>query len=476
LALLYSGMTGDSWRDGSDNDVNDVALKFRMELTPTSQIYGKVSSYDVKSRTPGGLTVAEYEADPFQNTRPTDYWEGERQGVDLGYLNTISGTQEVEVRTYYNESSRASSLTNAARTELNYQPRDYEVFGLEPRYTQRFALGPSTHDVTVGYRYLRERGNDRSYLRTLATGVITTTRFDNATDAHAAYIDNRIAYGNWRITPGLRFEHIETERVKQGTSGKFVMDNNKGLPSLNVAYLFSPKLTGFASYGTSFGPVQNIQLNSMSANNPLTPEIAKTFEVGSRWQDQQLRAEITAFHMRFDNQILQVTGSNPAVFQNLGATEHKGVETALEYTFDGGVLDNLTLYTTYTYTEAIQESGVNAGNDLPFYSRHTDTLGLRYAIARWTLNLSSTHQSKQYSDAANTVEENADADEGLVPGFRVWNAQAGWDVPGLPEGSEIVVGANNLTDERYYTRNVDGNAGRMVGAPRTVYVQARVAF
>lgn len=476
LALLYSGMSGESWRDDSDNDVNDVALKFRMEITPTSQIYGKVSSYDVKSRTPGGLTVAQYKADPFQNTRPTDYWKGDRQGMDLGYRNTISDTQEVEVRTYYNESSRASSLINAARTQIVYQPRDYEVFGLEPRHTQRFTLGPSTHDVTVGYRYLRERGNDRSYTKVLATGVTTTTRFDNATDAQAVYIDNRIAYDKWRITPGLRFEHIETERIDRATDNKFVMDNNKGLPSLNVAYLFSPKLTGFASYSTSFGPVQNIQLNSMSASNPLTPEIAKTFELGSRWQDKQLRAELTVFQMRFDNQILQVPGSSPAVFQNLGATEHKGVETALEYTFDRGALANLTLYTTYTYTEALQESGSTTGNDVPFYSRNTDTLGLRYAIARWTLNLSSTHQSKQYADAANTVAESASANTGVVPGFRVWNAQASWAVPGLSEGSELVVGANNLADERYYTRNVDGNAGRMVGAPRTVYVQARVAF
>lgn len=476
LALLYSGMTGDSWRDDSNNDVNDLALKFRMNITPTSQIYGKVSSYDVKSRTPGGLTVAQYKADPFQNTRPTDYWEGERQGADLGYRNTISSTQEVEVRTYYNESSRASSLTNAARTQIAYQPRDYEVLGLEPRYTQRFALGPSTHDVTVGYRYLRERGNDRSYTKVLTTGVTTTTRFDNATDAQAVYIDNRIAYDNWRVTPGLRFEHIETERVNHASRDKFTQDNNKGLPSLNVAYLFSPKLTGFASYSTSFGAVQNIQLNSMTASNPLTPEIAKTFELGSRWQDKQLHAEITAFHMRFDNQILQVAGSSPAVFQNLGATEHQGIETALEYAFDGGALANLTLYATYTYTEAIQESGTTAGNDVPFYSRNTDTLGLRYAIARWTLNLSSTHQSKQYSDAANTVAESTSANTGVVPGFRVWNAQASWAVPGLTDGTQLTVGANNLADERYYTRNVDGNAGRMVGAPRTVYVQARVAF
>jgi Fe(3+) dicitrate transport protein len=93
----------------------------------------------------------------------------------------------------------------------------------------------------------------------------------------------------------------------------------------------------------------------------------------------------------------------------------------------------------------------------------------------WGFDLSTTHQSKQYSDTANTVAESADGSVGQIPGFRAWNAQVSWKVPGR-KGFDIFAGLNNLTDKRYYTSNVDGNAGRMVGAPRTVYVQGRYAF
>jgi Fe(3+) dicitrate transport protein len=61
------------------------------------------------------------------------------------------------------------------------------------------------------------------------------------------------------------------------------------------------------------------------------------------------------------------------------------------------------VYANYTYTKAIQESGATAGLDVPFYSRNTDTVGARYRVGAWSFNLSSTHQSKQYSDTANTV-------------------------------------------------------------------------
>jgi len=474
VALLYSGMQGSEWRQGSDERVNDVALKFRYPLNRHSEVYGKVSYYDVMSQTAGGLTVAQYNADPFQNTRPTDFWRGDRHGVDAGYLNTISASQELEVKAYYNESFRQSGLINAARTQITFQPRHYQVLGIEPRYTQRFNAGGATHDVTLGYRYLRERGDDNSYVQTVASGALgATTTYINSTDAHAAYIDDRIAIGAWRVTPGVRYERISSTRDDLGAQASFETDNNKALPSLNVAYLLNRALTVFGNYTTSFGAVQNTQLNSQTPANPLKPELARTTELGARWKDSAISAEATLFRLKFDNQIVQVPGVLPATFQNIGATRHEGVETALDYSFDeASLLAGLDLYANYTYTKAIQESGATAGLDVPFYARNTDTLGARYRAGAWTANLSTTHQGKQYSDTVNTVAETANAIVGQVPGFRLWNAQLAWK----HKCYELMAGINNIADKRYYTRNVDSNAGRMVGAPRTGYLQLRVLY
>jgi len=212
------------------------------------------------------------------------------------------------------------------------------------------------------------------------------------------------------VTPGVRFEHIESNREDRATTQRFDTTNNNALPSLNVAYLVNLALTLFANYGNSFGPVQNLQLNSQTATNPLKPELAKTAEVDARWQTPQIRAELTAFTIRFANQILQVPGSTPAVFQNIGATSHEGIEAAIVYSFDkASALAGLNLYANYSYTKAIQKSGTTAGLDLSFYSRNTDTLGARYQLGDWAFNLASMHQSAHYADAANTVAEPADA-------------------------------------------------------------------
>lgn len=479
LALLYSGMVGRDWRTGSNENVNDLALKWRYDISPSQQVYGKLSYFDAKSKTPGGLTAAQYNADPFQNTRPNDYWSGNRTGLDFGYLNTISDTQEFEIRTFYNESYRQSSLTNLSVAPLatTHQPRNYQTFGIEPRYTQRLFLGPTAHDVTVGYRFIRERGDDNNFSTNLATGKNSaTTTFYNYTSANAFYIDDRMAWGNWRFTPGVRYEMIASQRVDKASGSTYRTDNNKPLPSVNLSYLVNSAWTIFADYSTSFGPVQNTQLNSMSASNPLQPEVARTYEIGTRWTDNRWRAELTAFKMKFDNQILQVPNVSPATFQNIGATHHDGIETALDYTFDqDSALRGLNLYANFTYVRAIQKSGTTAGLDVPFYSRFTDTLGARYAIGQWTFNVSTTHQSSQYSDLANTEAQSADGTNGKVPGYRVWNLQAMYKLP-FYKNADVTVGVNNVFDKRFYTRNTDQNGGIMVGAPRMVYVQGHFGF
>lgn len=480
VALLYSGMEGDHWRDGSDDRYHDLALKWRYKLGSSSEVHGKVAHYDVKSMTPGGLTPAQYARAPFQNTHPSDYWKGERDQVDVGYVNALSATQEFEVRAYAYDSARESSLGNAAQGRNDYQPRDNEVRGFEPRYTQRLAWGPATHDVTVGYRYIRETGQDRRFSTNAATSqqVGVTQVFENGTRAHSVYVDDRIAYDKWRITPGVRYEKIESDRNPSGTADDtpFHVSNSRALPSLNVSYLPSERLTLYTAYSTSFGAVQYTQLNSMSETNPLDPEVARTLEAGVRYAGEQLRSEFTVFDLRFDNQILSIPGTNPAVFRNLGATTHDGIEFAVDYDLArSGPLAGLNLYANYTYVRAIQKSGEFAGRDVPFYSRQTGALGARYTRGAWALGLSATAQGKHYTDTANTAPETANAALGRVPGFGLLNAQLSYKMAGK-KGPDFQLGVNNLADRRYYTRNTDTNGGRMVGAPRMVYVQLRMAY
>jgi Fe(3+) dicitrate transport protein len=477
LALLYAGQQGSGWRAHSREKLDDLALKFRHDLGPDAELYGKLAYNEAMADVPGGLASADYAHDPMQSKRQHDQWSGRRSSADLGYLHALSATEEVELRVFHTRTSRSSKLANnddALATSTNVQPRDYRVTGIEPRHTRRWQWGNVLHDITLGYRYIAERSEETSRNIALGSGAVTVARrSENATDAHAFYVDDQIAFGNWRVTPGLRYEHIQIDRTNLLTAYHEQHTTNQALPAVNVAYRVNPAVTVFSNYNTSFGSIQNLQLNLNPLGNVLHPEEAKTIELGARYRDQQVNLQATLFDLRFSNQ-LQLQG-NTGYFANIGKTLHQGLETAAEYAFaQGGAFDGLRAYANLTYTRAVLRAGVNAGKELPNYSRVSDSLGLHYTRGDWTLNLSSTHQSRQFSDEANSVAASVDGSVGPVPAYRVWNVQLARKR--LPGGLELALGINNLGNAAYFSRTTDTNRGQLAGAPRMAWMQLRAAL
>jgi outer membrane receptor for Fe3+-dicitrate len=64
-ALLYSGTHGSGWRAGNDKtDIDDLLLKGSYRLTGQDNLSASLHHFEGKGRMPGGLTTAQYAADP----------------------------------------------------------------------------------------------------------------------------------------------------------------------------------------------------------------------------------------------------------------------------------------------------------------------------------------------------------------------------------------------------------------------------
>ncbi|WP_202985697.1 TonB-dependent receptor domain-containing protein, partial [Klebsiella pneumoniae] len=107
------------------------------------------------------------------------------------------------------------------------------------------------------------------------------------------------------ITPGIRFEHINTDwrdRPVLGANGQPVQEkkrsitSNEPLPALSVMYHISDAWKVFANYETSFGSLQYFQLGQggtgNSTANGLEPEKAKTYEIGTRYDNGGFAGEL----------------------------------------------------------------------------------------------------------------------------------------------------------------------------------------
>lgn len=504
-AILYSGIHGEGFRTSHDrSDIDDVILKGSYRFSADDHLYASLHHYEGKGQMPGGLTTAEYEDDPFQSVREYDEFTGRRTDGSLKYVHN-DGVNNFEVLGYYVDTYRGSYIeqggtgVNADKRRLTAAPRNYDYLGIEPRYSRLFETGPVVQEVSVGYRYLKENSSELAartayYDEGTDPHALTMSPYQTSrggTTAHAFYIDDRIDYGNWTITPGVRYEHIKTfnEVTDFDTSGAIIghkkpsITSSEFLPTLSVLYRLNSNWTVFANAGKSFGPQQYSHLADTTTG--LHPETAKTYEIGTHFSNDALSGELTFFNIDFDKE-LQLTRTivGDGQWTNLGATRHRGFESAIRYDMSdlSESLNGLSVYATYTYTQAVSRAGVFQGRDLPFYSRHVASLGARYAIDQWTFNADVYMQSKQHSPgspnegAKYVTDEDESGRLGDIPGFATVSLRAEYDFGHEMNDLKLAFGVKNLFDRRYYIRSKDNSGGKFVGMPRTVYLQASVAF
>jgi Fe(3+) dicitrate transport protein len=507
LALLYSGTHGDGFRQSNDHtSIDDLMLKGAYRISKTDDVAITLHHFEGKGTMPGGLTTAQFAANPFQSDRPFDEFTGRRTDGSLKYTHN-DGVNKFEMLSYYTDSYRSSYLeqegtgTSAGKRRLTTAPRNYKTFAVEPRYSRLFDSGSVVQEVSVGLRYLREEASEVA----ARTGYYTPSPAENAytrtqapyqtskggTVAHAVYIDDRIDFGNWTVTPGVRYESfrshndvftVANNRITNAIYPK--IDSNEVLPTLSLLYRMSERWSLFANAGVSFGPQQYAQLAQSTTS--LHPEKAKTYEIGTHYKGEAWSGELTLFNINFDKELQlarSITG-DVGQWTDLGATRHRGLESALRYDLAdlSPSLKGLSVSGTYTYTQATSKAGAFAGRDLPFYSRQVATLGARYERGPWTFNADVYAQSKQRSpgspdDGATYVTiEDSTGRLGNVPGYATMNLRAAYDFGKNMSNLKVAVGVKNLFDRRYFNRSVDNNGGKYVGQPRTVYLQASVAF
>lgn len=506
-AILYSGIHGNGFRDSNDSsNIDDVILKGSYRFSADDQLFATLHHYEGKGRMPGGLTTAQYEDDPFQSVRQYDEFTGRRTDGSLKYVHN-DGVNNFEVLAYYVDTYRGSYIeqggsgANTGLRRMTAAPRNYDYLGIEPRYSRLFETGPFVQEVSVGYRYLKENSSEtaartayydpNSDVDPFSLNMPTYQTSRGGTTAHAFYIDDRIDYGNWTITPGVRYEKIDTfnEVSDFDTSGTMTghkrpsISSNELLPTLSILYRLNDNWTVFANAGKSFGPQQYSHLADTTVG--LHPETAKTYEIGTHFNGEALSGELTLFNIDFDKELQlsrDIVGDGQ--WTDLGATRHRGVESAIRYDMSdlSESLRGLSVYATYTYTQAVSRAGVFQGRDLPLYSRQVASLGARYAVNQWTFNADVYMQSKQHSPGSPNpgAKYVSDEDEsgrlGDIPGYATVAVRAEYDFGHEMNDLKIAFGIKNLFDRRYYTRSTDNSGGKFVGMPRTAYLQASVAF
>ncbi len=477
-ALLYSGTRGSDWREHSATRIDDIMLKSRYAPDRVNTFTSLLQYYDGRADMPGGLTRSDYHANRWQSTRPYDQFWGRRELASLGYQYQPDMQHKFNVLGFFTHTLRNGYLQQGSKITLS--PREYWVRGIEPRYSQSFLVGPSAQEISVGYRYISESSHEMRYYTPTAQGILpsVSSPYDrdtrSGTEAHAVYADDRIDIGNWTITPGMRFEHIESYQNNALKNTHQKISYNAPLPALSVLYHLTDSWNLYANTEGSFGTVQYSQIGKAVSSGSVEPEKARTWETGTRYDDGYLSAEAGIFLINFNNQYdsNQIDDSVTA----RGKTRHSGLETQFRYDLSAlsPHLENISIYASYAYVNAeIREHGETYGNQVPFSPKNKGVVGIDYTPGSWAFNINGEYQSGQFADNANTVAESADGSTGRIAGYMLWGARVGYDFGPQYSHLKVGFGVKNLFDQPYYIRSYDdNNKGLYAGEPRTFYMQA----
>jgi Fe(3+) dicitrate transport protein len=466
-----------------------------------------------------GLTDSDFDADPNRRYAASagDVFDSEHEQYQLSYVFDLADSWRGEVTAYRNNFHRnwyklqsvngtgISTVVSdpAFATELDYlkgttspddaiakraNNRDYFSQGIQAQIDWDFGFADTEIALTGGIRIHEDeedrfqhendyRMQDGALVLTSAGAPGSTTNRVSSANVQALFVDTEIRTGRWILTPGLRFENVDMQRLDFSTAdpsrgdGPARTRNNSVstvIPGMGVLYRLNKNWRLLAGVHEGFNPP--------APGSSAEEESSLNIELGARFDNDGLSFESIYFINDYDNLVGTVTDSTGGGGEvgdqyDGGEVVVSGLELSAAYSWDKGGL-SIPLDFEYTWTNEAEfqssfESGfdpwgdVQAGDELPYIPEHQLRASGGLVSDRWRINVGVSY----IGDMRTRAGQGAFVDAESIDAHVVWDAIAAWNFsPKLSTYIKI----DNAFDETYIAARRP--AGARPGLPRTAYL------
>jgi Fe(3+) dicitrate transport protein len=514
MLLDITRKQGHGARDNTDHEINDLNFKAVIDLGGHQALTLRASYFTEDSTvTYTGLTEAEYRNfGPRYNPFKNDKFETERTGLSTTHQVQLAEEALLTTNLYYSyfgrdwwRQSSTTTDTQGGAAGIAFRDarlagnrvnpdllnsnqgrlRNYHTWGIEPRLTLEHGAFGVKNELTAGLKAHFEEQKRKQKNGTSPTGRDGTLVEDNVrqTKAYSGFIQNRFLFGNWTLTPNLRYEFIDstrTNRLPGGVKGTDTFD--KWMPGLGGTYNPLKKLTIFAGVHQGFAPPRTEDIIGLAGTSTdVGPEESTNWELGLRAEPfTGASLDATLFRNDFSRQIAVGSIAGGATPLAEGETRYQGLE------FSGrlGFADGWFVRGAYTYLPTAEQTtafkqvvggatvtGSAAGKRLPYAPKQQLTAALGYAKGALEAQLEAVYVGEQFSDFANTDTAAANGQFGKITDYTIWNAALNYKLD--KKGLTLFVTVKNLADKTYI---VDRTRGILPGSPRLVQVGLKYNF
>jgi Fe(3+) dicitrate transport protein len=515
----------DGARDNQDLRYNDLHLKIERQLGANHDVTLRLSSYHEDSQiTYSGLTQSEYLANPRQNPFQNDQFTIERVAGSVLWAWTLSDTMTLKTtgygswfdRDWWRQSSNSGQRPNDASDPTcgglanllttcgnEGRLREYHTYGLETRLSHTGNLGGIQLDSEIGIRYADERqdrlqiNSDTPTGRTPGTSVNGGIRENNLryVKAWSGFATTKATIGRLTVSPGVRVEEIEFERVNrlnplaiiQGSAGV-----SEVIPGLGVTYALTNAFVAYGGVHKGFAPprAEDTISNTTGGSVNLDAELSTNWEAGLRGSlGPGVSVDLAWFRMNFDNQIVptSVAGGVGASLTSAGKTLHQGLEVSARGSFrEMGLIahDDVFFRVALTWVADARfqsarfsniagfEKTLVTGNRLPYAPEVLLNAAIGYSFGELAeVQAEYVFTDQMYTDDLNTIAVSTNGQRGLIPASSIWNATLNVTPKDWKLGFFVTV--KNITDEETI---VDRARGILPGSPRLIQGGLSVKF
>jgi iron complex outermembrane recepter protein len=375
---------------------------------------------------PGGLTLAQFEANPRQTTTPTDkaHIRNTRNSVfaeaHVGdwQLGADAGKREKNLR----------SLNSGF-------PFDYDVdatnYSLRARNEAR--LGSAKNLLVLGTDYGRWTRD--------VLGAFGSTAKQSSRAWYAK--DDVILAGGTRLSAGARTERIE----KSNSNALAPISDRPKAWELGLSHPLSAVATVYGRAGRSYRLANVDEFSFTSPGTILKTQTSRDLELGARWAYAMGKAELRLYRSMLDNEIgfdPNAPGPfGPGANINFDPTRRQGLEldTSHALTRTIGLRFNAAL------RQATFRFGPHSGRDVPLVPRQTLAVRADWAPATGhRLSGGVNWVSSQHPDFNNAC---------TMPAYTTADVRYAYQWQQL----ELSLGIANLFDRKYFTQAFGCAAG-----------------
>ncbi len=504
MVFAYTGREGDGTFDVEEHEFDDFYGGLEWQLNDSHQLAASATYFRERSQgyDESNLSLQQYREDPRGKKRLDEGREFNNISVDYYKLDLthnfqISDDVRLSSKVFATELDRPRFQTRGTSPEeggvMEGRDRRYHTLGLDSRLDIGgiSALG-FDHRIQTGIRYEKHRFADRRPVgrpgEALKEGnrgeVYAHAGEDGYTrdgrlmtydaEAISAFAQNTLSWGDWAITPGLRFEtfnqynktNFRPGSADEGTTKKD--SNTLLLPGISLLYSGFDNSEIYAGIHRGYAPA-----SARSDEFPLTPETGINSQIGLRTNAiKGVSLDMALFYNRIEDTLIraEVDSFGDARFINAADSRVYGLDLGARVDswawYDSPL--NVFAEAAMNYTNAKFSDGPLKGNDVPEIPRYSGslTLGLEHT-AGWHLSATVSHFGAFYTDIENTRPITASGDEedaGRVPSHTLLSARASYKLPTRLDTTLWVQG-RNLTDKLYIA---DIQEGIRPGAPRSV--------